>query len=277
MVLDDIKKKRERENHARRCYPSTEDTQVYQYTDDPSVYVMSSGFAPARDLAKYIDMPVGDDVYYVSSTHRGSSFVNSNEKSLHRYKKYTVEYFGLKIKPQTSEPHLLPLSAELPSSSQFSSEPIYIWEDSSLLVQVWRWRVFYCTLQSLDLELSRPFTPSVPKTPYLEERWHPTEGSHLLFGNVKQKGYTTREVNQFIADAHTIVWKGAKKGRGFGSGYFPSRRKFLKKAREAYKEVEDLGNGRPTQPIVATYMGISYSCFKYNKSYHKVVWPDQFM
>jgi hypothetical protein len=109
---------------------------------------------------------------------------------------------------------------------------------------------------------------------YVEEQWRPTGDLHHLFGNFEQCGSELRKINQFMTDALAILRFKPKMGRSINSGYYPERELFLADARKAYKEIKDL-DLRPSQPLLAIYMGISYSCFKHYKKEHKLVWPGE--
>jgi hypothetical protein len=273
-ILEAIEEKRQEDDHARRCYPSVREVQVYQYMRDPNVYFMGPRYEPARELAQEWGMPLEDDVVYVSTAHQGTGFKESKDKASRKYKKYTVEYFGLIMKSESAEPHLRTAETDMPPPGRYASEPTYLILDSIALMQVWRRRVFRCTLKDLALDLENPLSPFAPEIPYVEERWWPAKEPHLVLGSLEEASSRFSDMDQFVSHSLAITGRGAKKGRRLNSGYFPNREMFLASAREAYKEVMDLGDGRPGQKAVAIQMFISPSCFKKYRARHKVIWPD---
>jgi hypothetical protein len=80
MVLDNIRQNQSREDHQRRCYPSTRDVQIYLARDHPRVYLMSTRFEPAREFAEELGMPVEDYTRYVLCLYTGALFKRDHER-----------------------------------------------------------------------------------------------------------------------------------------------------------------------------------------------------
>lgn len=48
MILDEILRKKERIDYERRCYPNTQDIQVYKEFDNPSIYTIYSSVSSQK-------------------------------------------------------------------------------------------------------------------------------------------------------------------------------------------------------------------------------------
>jgi hypothetical protein len=274
MVLDAIRERRSDEAYERSCYPSVHDKQVFLARDRPRVYLMYTRFEPARALANELGMPVDEGARYIVCHYTGALF-KRGDKRYEKYKKYSLEIFGLAVDFPSPTPDPLPPRVPLPDPAPYKSEPTYYWWNGFDLVQVWRRRVFLCPVEELHSSLAEPLSPREPQTLFMEERWHPGAADRrVTVGGPDHITTRMTVLNRFQTDAFGILNYQNRKGRKRGSKKFRSKEAFIKAGRKAYGDYMDFLGERPNQLQLAIKMGISESSFNNYMNEYELVWDD---
>ncbi|MCA1633039.1 MAG: hypothetical protein LC802_04785 [Acidobacteria bacterium] len=263
----------------RRCYPNSRNVQVYIDNYHPLIYTIYPGFAGAQTLIHELEMPTGSDELYWLTFMRGDSICKHDESTSERYRKYAVEDFGLRIKrpkyTHKGSTALKPPDLQEPDPSLYKCRPRY-WElyGGAYLVQVWRSRVFACSVDAIKTIPSNPFSPPYPDVMCFEESWHPKHGRRRSIQGL-EKRHTTQSLrpNEFYRDALRIL--GYTKRR-FGPRKYEDADSFLKNLKIVYSDLADREMRRPSMETIALEMKMSRKTLKECLERFEIPWPLQF-
>jgi hypothetical protein len=240
-------------------YPNMYHWQVKQFDPNELAYEISPEFSDIRDIAKELQLPLGNDVYYRTRIFTGNSFCLNSKHVPDTFRQYTVEALGVKTKP------LPPLIAEaldtqLPGVFNYPNVPIYFPEKDSYLTVVWRLRVFLCPIEHFAFSPSSPLAPANPEVLYFERRWHPNGVISEAFKNVEKVRISNPGMfDRFKTDTFFLLRGESRRGRNPNSGAFPAKDAFLKKRDEAR---EHFGGAEPPIEVLARFFDISQSVYR---------------
>jgi hypothetical protein len=259
-------------SRSRRFYPQRDNWEVYQISVYPPIYIIQPTFEGVSKLVEELDLPTGPKELYYSKLCSGGEYVTPVGKRIEKYDKYTVEAFGLKIKPTT--PLSYPLKYELPDPSQYSTPPRY-WQNSHCeIIQIWRLRIFDCPIEALQTTASNPLSPYHPNILYLEERWHPSQPRLVFIGGLSDVHISfVPELERFFCDAYRLLEQLNPRGRPLGTSIYTSDA-FYRRMMKELRAFRKLNKYKPTQKQIAYKMGISESTFKRNFRITGLSWRE---
>src|SRR5947209_960194 len=260
-------------SNSRMFYPQRDNWQVYKLSVYLPVYIIRPTFEGVKKLIEELDLPSGPRELYYSKLFNGVEYVNLRTPPIERFMKYTVEAFGVKIKP--TGPLSYPPKYEIPDPSQYSTPPKY-WQNSHLeIIQIWRLRIFDCPIEALQTTASNPLTPYHPSTLYLEERWHPKQPRLVFVGGLPEVHISfLPEFNRFFSDAYRILERLNLRGRPHGTSRYPDSDAFCRRMRKEVRVYRKLHKCKPTEKEIASKMGISESTFKRELRMAGLSWRD---
>lgn len=255
------KEKTHRLKHSRPKY-------AFCYSDDPPAYLLSLSDNGVQQLVRELGLPQVEGMGYAARLFIGSELV---EPSFSRdFEKYSVEAFGLYLpKPLTSITDIPQLDP-----SQYRSPANYYEDFPWFPVQIWRWRVFNCPIETLQTNPYHPVSDDNLPLMYFEERWHPQDGKRRLLGGLEHLLHSQISfIGKFIDDALYLIGDTEKpvKTRGRHKKY-SNANKFHRKLTEALSELSHVGKESPTEVEVAEQMNISPATFKRRLNDYGLTW-----
>lgn len=274
-IIEIIQRRKKELEYERKCFPNKNDIQVFRYSDIPPGYQIRPTFAGVRQLIQELDLPEYSGTVYHSRIFNGWDFSKySLRQPFKKYQRYTVEIFGLRIRPPDlpSVDKLL----SLPDPAQYKCPPMYWEEYGMFLIQVWRVRIFSCPTESIQTSPSNPLSPHDPDVLYYEEYWHPRRGIGWRLGgqgNLRDL-HTTGKVNTFIKDAQLVlrgvhnIQRKPPKPTGF-----TNRASFNKAYTDSYFNLFKEKGYKPKQEAVARELKICRSTLHNYLTYFKLSWP----
>jgi hypothetical protein len=264
-------------DYERRCYPSMDDIQVFQYRDDPPAYEIRAGFHDVRDLIRELRSPHHYNKIYCVRWFGGEQTFESTKQSSRQSIHYAVEQFGLKLEPHPSSDSIL--SEQMPPDSpQYICQPMYWRESPDYLVQVWRSRVYACLLSDIHTNPSSPLGPVMPLMMCFEERWHPNLGKRQSLSWLEYKHGSKAVREEFTEVALSILGRAKKKGRPPGITKHANPHEFILKLKEAFLTATRLTDGEPSRTLVAAQMeDISLGTFRDRLRRFNIQWPPEFL
>lgn len=250
----------ERPPRSRRFYPQEKNWQVHQLSKDHSVYRIRPTFEGVIRLTEELDLPRGPQEQYYSKFYSGGEYVNPIGTPIERYERYTVETFGLKIKPTSPISH--PVKYEYPDPSEYISLPRY-WQFSRQIIQIWRLRILDCPVEALQPSASNPLSPYHPNILYFEERWHPKQGKLAYIGGLSNVQISfAPELERFFIDTYRILEKLHPRGRPPGTSTYPDSEDFRRRLLKELRGFRRRKKYKPTEEEMALEMKISVSTLK---------------
>jgi hypothetical protein len=255
----------------QRCYPNASDIQVFRYRDRPPAYQISGSFEGIWPLVKELDAPTYHNAIYCVTLMSAVELLPSNSILSRGPENYCVERFGLRIEPFLQRNREGKLIAPVGKAYKFLLPPTYWSERSDYVIQVWRTRVFGCSVTSIHSSLSEPISQR-HWAMYLEESWHPNKGKARSLHWSEPRNHKKSTVDQFKKDALQILDGAKKQGRPLGSKRFNSKQEFISRYRKAYLKVLRR-DGKAGHEPVADELGISLSTFNRRLVDHDLTFP----
>ena len=248
------------------CYPSSGiNVEVFRYGVNPLTYTIFPTFKGAADTFRELFIPIRRDQVYSLSFISVRDFLKYTGRYHHkiaeRFRRYTVEIFGLRIKLPTD--FYLRMDVPLPDPSQYKCQPSYLILGGIFPVQIWRLRVLSCPLEDLKTSPSNPFGKLPLGTMYAEERWHPQEDKQRFTRSIGGISFAqVKRFERFEKDAVRILEGTFKLGRRRGTKKY-TLAQFHDRLRAAYEELcGDEKNQKPKQFALAEKVGVSLATFK---------------
>lgn len=259
--------------NSRMYYPNRDEWQVQKLTYYLPIYLIRPAFKGVKELVEELDLPSGPEELYYSRFCSGSEYVNCAGPSIEQYERYTVELFGLKIKP--TKPLTYPLKYEIPDPAQYATPPEYWQYSHREIIQIWRLRIFDCPLTEIQTTTASPLSPHHPDKLYLEVRWHPNRPKLIFMGGFSHVHISfLEELKRFFGDAYRILEKVNPVGRPPGTSKYPDsdgfRRRLMRELR-AYRKRHET---KPGEKEIAFKMGLSVSTFKRCMRSAGLLWRD---
>jgi hypothetical protein len=273
-ISEEIQRRKEEFENERRFFLNIGSTPVQKYLTS-NTYIINSNFHGLRSLLQELGMPENPPDIYYSTLFVSNALFRHDKRSFEKFRKYTVEVFGLLIKsPEMTNDDI---KYHILSGKQlYKYQPRYFRFSGGIAVQGWRLRVFNCPIESMRTSLSNPFSTSSPGVVYFEERWHPEVGTTLeLRGLEHLTGLPISTTAQFIEDALRIYGKEKRRGRPRGPSEFIDRESFIESLTDAYHKLSGSSNRRPTQEAVAGELLVSLSTLKLYLRAFEVKWPPR--
>lgn len=266
-----VRRREEEAKYNRKCFPSRDNIQVGRMSSKPPAFYIHPSFEGVRQTVKDLGMPHGLDASYYLRYFNGAEFIDYHKRSFLKFKKYAVEAFGIRIK-LPSDDDIFKLDMQpLPDAANYKYPPIYWYEGSFLLVQIWRLRVFKCPLAEIQVPISNPLTPNTPPVVKFEWRWHPRNdplklmyGPHYLFPRDPPKPLS------FFKDCCRIVGDGRALGR---PREFTDPDFFVQVVTDAYRRLRKPDQKPPSRGLVAVELEIDRKTFYHYLKNFKVPWP----
>jgi hypothetical protein len=253
------------QNDDPECYPNSGvDVQVLRFAFSPLTYTIFPRFEGIANILHELSIPVGIGHVYNLIFVGVRDFLKYSGRYYHkipeRYRRYTVETFGLRIKLPPN--FKLGMNVPLPDSSQYKCQPGYYTFSGIVTVQVWRWRVLSCSVEELKTSTRNPFGNAPLGTMYFEERWHPYAGNQRFAGLIGKASFAQfKRLGRFEEDALRVLDGTFKLGRPRGSKKL-TLTEFQDKLRSAYAELHKETKQHPKQFALAERLEIDLSTFK---------------
>jgi len=255
----------------QRCYPNSSNIKVFRYRDNPPAYQMLAGFDGARQLIEGLGAPHYDNAIYCVRLDSAEGMVKTGRSPSRRFSNYTIERFGLRIESYRTARSKGESQSLISNSSQYLCQPTYWRERPDYIVQVWRTRIFACSVTDLHASLSNPLTPPRFLRMYFEECWHPNRGKARSLHWLEPRDSSSSKIDQFKKDALRILDGVKRIGRPPGTKKLKFKDEFILKYEKAYLKVRQTGT--ITQELVADEMEISTSTFYRRINKYKLSWP----
>lgn len=273
-IHEEILRRKEEIENARRFYLNIGDIPVIQFNAKPPAYIIRSNFQGLRDLLLELDMPEDPRHAYCSMLFQGSNLLLEKKRKDEKFKKkYSVEIFGLFLRLSDTPSYNL-RDWFLNEKSQYKCQPRYWSSRSGHIVQIWRLRLFSCPATHIQSSILNPLSQSAPKVAYLEERWHPQQDLRLaLCGLEHLSNSKISPFIQFTRDALRVIGKTKRAGRPPWSGKYKSPEHFLTKYRAAYFDLLLKTGDEPIQQAVANRLRISLANLKILIRKSEASWP----
>jgi hypothetical protein len=260
-INEEIQRRKEEVEDERRFYLNIGDTPVLQFRTEPPAYIIHSNFQGLRDILLELDLPEDPCHVYCSVLFRGSDIKLDKKKENEEFQQYSVEIFGLLLRlPGCTSYDLRGMI--LHETKQYKSQPRYWSSRSGHIMQIWRTRLFPCTVNNICTSPSNPLSPLVPTMVYMEERWHRQGGLNQALYGLEYIDDSQVPFIHFISDALYIFRRKRKLGRPAWSGEFKSPELFHKAYEEARSNLLLRTGDNPKQQAIANELGITLANLK---------------
>jgi hypothetical protein len=245
-------------------YPTSGNVEVFRFGRNPLTYTISPKFNGVAKILHELQIPTDPDQSYSLSYVSIRNFLKYSGRYYHkiadRYQKYTVETFGLVIKPPPD--FNFDTDVPRPDASQYKCQPFYWTFCGVVLVQVWRLRVLSCPMEDLKMCPSNPFGTFPSGTVYVAERWSPQEERIRFIDWIGKASLSQKKRLTFYEDAVRIIEGTFKLGRPQGTKKY-TKALFRDKLKLAYQELYDeKTNPTPKQFALALKSELSVAAFK---------------
>jgi hypothetical protein len=266
-----VRRHEEEAEYNRKRFPSPDNIQVAQMSDKPPAFYISPDFEGVRQVVNDLNMPHSFDAGYFLRFFHGAEFIKYHKRSFLKFKKYSVEAFGVRIK-LPADVDLFKLEWQpLPDPTNYKYPPSYWYESPYHLIQIWRLRVFKCPLERIQVPISNPLNPHVPPVVKFEWRWHPQNdpqyilyGPHNLFPRYPPKPIA------FFNDCRRIIGLGRAIGR---PSEFADPDFFIQIVTDAFRRLLKRNRSRPSRQLVAEKLEIDRKTLYHYLNFFKVPWP----
>ena len=262
-INEEIQKRKEEVENERRFYLNIGDTPVRQFRTEPPAYIIHSNFQGLRDLLLELDLPEDPCHAYCSVLFQGGDIKLDKKKRNEEFQQYSVEIFGLLLRLPGCTSYDLG-SMILHETKQYKSQPRYWSSRSGYIIQIWRTRLFPCTVNNICTSPSNPLSPAAPTMIYVEERWHPKEDlTRTLYGlEHLSDSQIPLPLIHFMSDALYIFGRTTKLGRPAWSGKYESPELFHKAYEEAHSKLSSRPGDKPKQQAIANELDITLANLK---------------
>lgn len=266
-----VRRHEEEVEYNQRCFPNRDNIQVFQISNKPPAFYIHPNFEGVRQVAK--DLGISDDLdaVYFLRLFNASEFIKYHKRSVLKFKKYTVEAFGIRIKLSADADIFKWERQPLPNASNYAYPPLYWYENAYHLVQIWRLRIFKCPLENIKVPISDPLTPNIPPVIKFEWRWHPQKHpAHFLYGPHNMTPRRPPKPLSFFKDCFRIIRDEGRRGR---PREFPDRDFFIQVLKDAFQRLQERTVKPPSRQLVAEKLEIDRTTLKSTLKWHSVSWP----
>jgi hypothetical protein len=226
----------------------------YQYRRDPPRYVRSCRFQDVKDTIEELKMPRDALHTYCSIVIGGGHFAGATGRAHKRYQEFTVELFGKRTYGSGR-----PKDGKWPYLSRRSGSLNRWHESADEVIEIWRTRVFLCSLKKLGSSFEKS---SGQHFPYLQETWDPKWPKTNISLNGLEKLNSRYSFVDFYSTADRIRAQDKAKIGGIRCGPYRTPKDFYKAVKKVYSQLFAQTGSYPIQKEVALKMSLFLSTFK---------------